>query len=259
MDREKAEKILMELVSDDRKEGITSLLEEYYEGDLLEEEKLEIAIQIWPMLPDLVRADSPRVEENIMPLSNIQAFVNKIVKEADAEIQRLAKKSLGVKTSKSVFNLTKIAQHKSMDNVILYGPDQTYMDEFTRQPASKWSLIERNKGFGLVVDDVWDIDFESIWRGNLMDKYSRPYRNDDGEYVGGYIQKRFEVDKWIPETNNYQLLPGQRRRAYVPEQRSIEARMVAQRSSGDAPYESNDQSKPFNWKEASSNLTKKKS
>jgi len=246
-----AEDILMELVPSEQQETITSALEEYYEaGDLTDEDKLELAIKIWPILPDYVKEDKPGIQENIMELPYTEAeYIKQIVKESEETIKKLAQQDSKTKGS---FNLKKTAQHKSMENVILYGPEQTYIDEFTRQPASDWSLVERNKGFGLVVDDVWDIDWESVWRGNIMDKYSRPYRDKDGNWVGGYIQKRFEVDKWIPEANNYQLKPGEKRRPYIPEQRSIEARMVAQRASNDCPYEGTEKEKPFNWKEASS-------
>jgi hypothetical protein len=86
-----------------------------------------------------------------------------------------------------------------------------------------------------------------------MDKYSQPYRNDKGEWVGGYINKRFDVDRNIPEGNNLQLLPGQRRRPYLPEFATIEARMEASRKkmAEDRRYEPTDtEAKPYNWKEA---------
>ena len=170
--------------------------------------------------------------------------------EVDEAIKKIAKKIVKKNKSK-VFNLKKTAQHKTMNNVVLWGPSQSRIDPFLHQPVSDWNIVERNKGFGLVVDDIWNIDYETIWRENIMDKYSRPYKNKDGEWVGGYIQKRFEVDKWIPEKNNYQLKPGQLRKDYIPEERLTETRMVAQRASADSPYKSDDKSKPFNWKEAS--------
>jgi hypothetical protein len=69
------------------------------------------------------------------------------------------------------FNLTKNAQHKTIDNMIMWGPQPTpRIDPFLRQPISDWHIVERNKGFGLVVDDIWNIDYETIWRQNIMDK-----------------------------------------------------------------------------------------
>ncbi len=80
-----------------------------------------------------------------------------------------------------------------------------------------------------------------------MDKYSRPYKDADGNWVGGYIQKRFEVDKNIPENTNLQLKPGQLRRPVVPEHGTMESRLQAARSKGDIAG-AVDTSKPFNWK-----------
>jgi hypothetical protein len=132
----------------------------------------------------------------------------------------------------------------------MYGPGQVRFDPFYRQPVSNYSLVERNKGFGLTIDDIWDIDYEAIWRGNIMDKYSRPYRDKDGNWVGGYINKRFEVDQWIPEGNNYQLKPGQRRKPRLPEHGVIEGRLEAAREKGDIVGGPVVEGKPFNWKEA---------
>jgi len=135
----------------------------------------------------------------------------------------------------------------------MYGPESVRIDPFLKQPVSDQHIVERNKGFGLVVDDVWNIDWETIWRSTIMDKYSRPYRDADGNWVGGYIQKRFEVDKNIPETSNYQLKPGERRKPYLPEYGLTEARLQAARASGDIEGGPDiNREKPFNWKEASS-------
>jgi hypothetical protein len=170
------------------------------------------------------------------------------------EIQDILKKiasKVVEKQSSASFNLKKQAQHKALDNVIMWGPTPTpRVDPFLRQPVSDWHIMERNKGFGLVVDDIWNIDYETIWRQNIMDKYSRPYRDKDGNWVGGYIQKRFEVDKNIPVTNNLQLKPGQRRKPVLPEYGLTEGRLQLARANKDQPEEGWDTSKPFNWKEA---------
>ena len=135
----------------------------------------------------------------------------------------------------------------------MYGPHEKRFDPFLRQPVSDWSIIERNKGFGLTFDDVWDVDYEAIWRGAVMDKYSRPYRDTEGNWVGGYINKRFEVDHNIPATNNYQLKPGETRRPTPPEYGSTESRLQAARADGDIEGGPDvNRTEPFNWKEASS-------
>ena len=178
-------------------------------------------------------------------------FLNRIT----ASIKEAADKAGSAKRAKTsnVFNLKKIAQHQTGSNVIMWGPGQTRIDPFYRQPVSDWHIMERNKGFGGDIDGYWGVDWEAFWRGNVMDKYSRPYRDTEtGEWVGGYIQKRFEVDKWIPEANNMQLLPGERRKPILPEYGSTEARLQAMRNKNDGHLgrEFNDTSKPFNWREA---------
>jgi len=169
-------------------------------------------------------------------------------------IKKLAQNIVN-KNKKKAFNLTKTAQHKTLDNAILWGPGQTRIDPFLHQPVSDWHIVERNKGFGLVVDDIWNIDYETIWRENIMDKYSRPYKNKEGDWVGGYLNKRFEIDRNIPVASNMQLKPGQLRKPILPEYGNTESRLQAARASGDIAG-AIDISKPFNWKEASS---KKKS
>ena len=220
---------------------VKEMIEQFYDlqGDAMSNDReLEVVTgQIFDYLPESVKEGSeiPVLQKQFQTINDI------IKKVAQNNVNKNKKKS---------FNLTKTAQHKTMDNAILWGPGQTRIDPFLHQPVSDWHIVERNKGFGLVVDDIWNIDYETIWRENIMDKYSRPYKNKDGEWVGGYIQKRFEVDKNIPETSNMQLKPGQLRRLILPEYGNTESRLQAARAKGDIAG-SNDTSKPFNWKEAS--------
>ena len=144
------------------------------------------------------------------------------------EIFKTAQKYVKKEENK-VFNLKKTAQHKTIENVVTYGPSEKRFDAFLREPVSDWSIVERNKGFGLVVDDIWNIDYEAIWRGTIMDKYSREYRDKDGNWVGGYLNKRFEIDRQVPVTSNYQLKPGQKRKPILPEYGNLESRLQFQR------------------------------
>ena len=205
----------------------------------------QIAGQIYDLLDDSVKAVPDDTEFGI-PTA---------IAETNEIIKKLAKEYVAKKAT--AFNLTKTAQHKTEENVILHGSQNKKFDPFYRQNVSDWSIIERNKGFGLVFDDITDIDYEAIWRGTVMDKYSRPYRDKEGNWVGGYINKRFEVDHNIPETNNYQLKPGQLRRATPPEYGSTESRLQAARAAGDIKGGPEvDKTKPFNWKEASAKKKK---
>lgn len=201
----------------------------------------KIAGQIFDTLPGSLKAE----EDSGIP-AQLSGFG-----EVENILKKIAKRTAN-KNKKKKFNLKKTAQHKTLQNTIMWGPgEKRKNDPFLHQPVSDWHIVERNKGFGLVVDDVWNIDYETIWRENVMDKYYRSYRDASGNWVGGYIQKRFEVDKNIPETSNYQLKPGQLRKPILPEYGNLESRLQTARSKGDIPGSPFvDKTKPFNWKEA---------
>jgi len=232
--------------------------ENYIRGVLSEEdwssktsiEQEEIGLNILKILPPELKLPDPESKDQMYA-----PFVTSCIEETNKMIKKMAKQD--VKKENKSFNLSKTAQHQSVDNTITYGPDEKRIDPFYRMPVSDWHIIERNKGWGQDIGGIWNIDYETIWRENIMDKYSRPYRDKEGNWVGGYIQKRFEVDKNIPETNNLQLKPGQRRRPILPEYGNTESRLQAARAKGDiegGPVV--DRTEPFNWKEAQ---TKKKS
>jgi hypothetical protein len=230
---------------------IEDYLDQFYQGDVDSNEKIKIASNIYDLLPSNIKVPDVNTE-GFVPATYRSAEIS----ESEEEIKKLAKQYSNEKHVKP-FNLNKTAQQKSIDtSVIMYGPDQMRIDPFYRQPVSDYLIMERNKGTGLVVGDVWNIDWESIWRGTIMDKYSRPYRDNDGNWVGGYIQKRFEVDKNIPVTSNLQLKPGQKRKPILPEYGNIGTRLEAAREKGEIAGEPVVAGEVFNWKEASS---KKKS
>ena len=252
-DRASAAAIIGGKIPETYEQSLNDALEQFYEGELTEEEKLQVASRIFEILPDEDKVLEADPDKGIIPANYTE--VSAFVKDVDKQIRKMAQQD-----TKKTFNLTKTAQHKgAVDNMFMYGPSETRIDPFLRQPISDYHIVERNKGFGLVVDDIWNIDWETIWRGNIMDKYSRPYKDKDGNWTGGYIQKRFEVDKWIPEENNLQLKPGQLRKPYIAKERSTEARLEAMRQdhADERGYEPASSGKPYNWsKEAS---TKKKS
>ena len=232
-------------------EVIKGGVERFYRDNITEQEKLEIAMKIYDILPNSARVEQPD-EGSVVeaPFEDVMDVVSK----SNEDIKKVANKDASRnKKSSNGFNLKKHAQAGTVENVIMYGPEEKRIDPFSRQPASDWSVIERNKGFGLVVDDVWNIDWEALWRGNIMDKYSRPYRDNDGNWVGGYIQKRFEVDKWIPPETNLQLPPGQTRKQYLPGQGNIEERLETMRKekAKERGYEPQSSGNPYNWKTAS--------
>lgn len=252
MGRAEAENKLLSYISDPQGQEIArKTMEIVFEYDLNPQEQLEAMSQVWDYIPDALKTTTEQMtsiegefvnnqEQTMANLENIK----KIVEASNEEIRKLAQKD----EPKSGYNFKKQAQHKTYENVVLWGPEsRNNVDPFTGQPTSDWHVFERNKGWDFRIGDRWDIDFEAFWRGNIMDKYSRPYRDEDGNWVGGYIEKRFEVDRWQPEENTYMLRPGERRKPRPAELGNLEARMEVYRGNKD---------QVFNWKEASS---KKKS
>ena len=213
--------------------NIWNILEDYLEtqdDELLVKEEKEQPFE--GNKPEVVEDNK---NNNLGVMANMDN-IEQIIKESEAAIKKMASESKG-------YNFTKTAQHQTGEEIVLWGPNTKRISPFNGMLETDWHVYERNKGWGFRAGDLWNIDFETVWRQNIMDKYSRPYRNKDGEWVGGYIQKRFEVDKWIPEENNLQLKPGQKRR---PTTLNYEGRMEEYRGN-----------KTYNWKEASANSKKK--
>jgi hypothetical protein len=245
-------------------------LQRWFESDN-SETKSTYQTLIYHALPEDMKNQEPGdMEGQNIPVQDTEfgdtAFseeITRIITSSSDEIKKEVKKVIKKRSAKK-FNLSKTAQHKTDQNVIMWGPGEKRPDPFLRgQPVSDWHIMERNKGFGRDIDGYWGVDWEAVWRGSIMDKYSRPYRDSKtGDWIGGYIQKRFEVDKSIPEgRNNYQLLPGERRKAYLPEYAGTEARLQAMRNKNDGNLGRvfNNTSEPFNWREAKSQTTIKQS
>jgi hypothetical protein len=169
--------------------------------------------------------------EESVPATFVESSVNDIVLKTNDMIKEIAIKVASANINKP-FNLRKESQYHGHDftEFINFGPESKRMLPYsnTGMLANDWHVWQRAKDHGFIFDDH-AVDFDTFWRGNIMDKYSQPYRNEDGEWVGGYINKRFEVDRNVPEGNNYQLLPGQKRRPGLPEFASMESRLQANR------------------------------
>lgn len=83
---------------------------------------------------------------------------------------------------------------------------------------------------GLKIDDAQVLCGEALWRQAVMDKFSREYKNEDGEWVGGYLNKRFEIHR-DDGGHPYQLKPGRRSAPLHEEAWSHEKRLVEMRKS----------------------------
>lgn len=65
---------------------------------------------------------------------------------------------------------------------------------------------------------------EALWRRHVADKFSREFKNEDGKWVGGYINERFQV-YYDDGGNPMQLANGERTRLPRPHQYSTERRL----------------------------------
>lgn len=207
-----------------------------------EQSKLDAASTLFEMImPDGAKTNQP-VADDAVPSQLERVNIANVVKETNNVIRKLAEAS-AASSKKTIFNL-KTAQHKTLENVIVLGPND-HIDQFTGQLINDWHLVERNKGFGLKIDGVLNLDFEKVWRENIMDKYTLDY-----------IEKRFEVDSVVPPLSNYSLAPGETRRITPPEYSHTEARLEANRAkmNKDRGYSPSEKGEPFNWKKASSNV-----
>jgi len=113
------------------------------------------------------------------------------------------------------------------ESYVMYGCKDNRMCPKTRNLVSTY-ICRFHCLDGLAVDDTQILCGEAIWRGNIMDKFSREYKDKDGTWMGGYIRKRFQVDQ-NDGGHPYQLKPGQRQRpiaenAWSPEKRLQELR-----------------------------------
>lgn len=103
---------------------------------------------------------------------------------------------------------------------------------------------------GIVIDDNKTICGEALWRAHGMDKFSREYVDAEGEIVGGYLNKRFEINRNVPEENKMRLKPGETRKPRPAAWGNMESRLQDMRSkegqSRDYRPETNT-GDPFEW------------
>lgn len=65
---------------------------------------------------------------------------------------------------------------------------------------------------------------EALWRRHVMDKFAREFKNDEGKWVGGYINSRFQVFH-DDGGNQMELANNERTRKPRPHQYSTERRL----------------------------------
>jgi hypothetical protein len=206
-------------------------LKDFYQQDENSESSADVVDRAFLIYSDMI---SP----SVVPVDAIEkaaTAVDRVVEASDEQIailaERVAKSIKTVKTAskENVFNLTKQASHGDMDKTVIFGPTQVRPSPIIRDVESNLSALERNKSNQFFFGGIYDIDFETLWRGNVMDKYYRPFDGDHGLSGGGYIEDRFEVNKVIPVGNDLRVPADGSSRPFIPEFRSFEARMSAAR------------------------------
>lgn len=218
------------IVGSDQASSFEDGLRRFYEQPDQSNESNKVAMDLFDIYSSMVNAN---VQPIMAETKSASSGIDSLVDETDNIITKMARNAAQIMSKRS-FNLSKTAQQKSLsDSVILTGPSQVSMSPFTRDLQSGLHLVEQNKGFGLRIGDILDVDFEAIWRGNVMDKYYRSTRDSSGMYGGGYIDDKFEVNRHIPVGNDYQLPPGIRHRPYIAESGLLEARMEVARGNKD--------------------------
>lgn len=96
-----------------------------------------------------------------------------------------------------------------------------------RQPVSTF-ICRYHCLDGLNIDDHQTLCGEAIWRQTVMDKFSREYRDKDGKWVGGYLNKRFEIQQ---DDGGHPALikPGERSNPIHEDAWSLEKRLAEMR------------------------------
>jgi hypothetical protein len=227
-------------------------LKRFFSSDLENEDAADLVNDIFSIYSSSI---GPEIEP-IMTQKQSNEIINDMIKRSRESLSVISdyicNNLVDSVENNSNFSMKKEAQHKGMENIYYFGPDSVSVSPFTNDIQSGLHRVEQNKGFGLVLDDIKDLDYEAIWRQNIMDKYTQPYRDENGNYVGGYLNKRFEINRNIDPINNMQLPPGVRNRPYVPELGSTEARMEVARGNKDKL------SDPFTFSNVDLNLKKKR-
>ena len=206
-------------------------LQAFFEADENSQQAVDLAAQAFQAYssasPTVMKVDAQQ---------RVASSIDAIVMASDEEIALLAEKAASsyrdmIKSASSVrkFNLSKTASHGDMKNVMLFGPGQVKPSPIIKDIESNISAVERNKSNGFFVGDVYDIDFESLWRGNVMDKYYRAFDGKHGLSGGGYIDDRFEVNRNIPVGNDLRVPQDGSPRPFIPEFSGTEARLEASR------------------------------
>lgn len=213
---------IMSLVGPENEDAVKDALSKFFQG-------LASALQfIYDMLVDAGLA-SPIDAEVVEKLMNQHPELNEQQKQA-AKLAGLflPELSSGMNTVAGA-KLDKTAATAAYPAYESYGSGENRMCPKIRQPVSTY-ICRYHCLDGLNIDDHQTVCGEAIWRQAVMDKFSSEYRDADGNWVGGYLNKRFETHR--DNAGHPALLaPGQRQAPIHEDAWSLEKRMQEMRRS----------------------------
>lgn len=231
---EAASTILETVTGDMQEQEIASAVKELLSLDLNRDQAKASAIfgQLYDMLPaQLKTMGQPQQDANMQPMPTGAPMPAPGAPMTASKTASVIKHSL----SDQVINnqMTKTAADHFGQEYVLYGPTEKRicpklrgkgMGDVVSEYICRHHCLD-----GIVIDDNKTICGEALWRANSMDKFSREYVDADGNTVGGYLNKRFEINRNVPEENKMRLKPGETRKPRPPEMGNMESRMQAMR------------------------------
>lgn len=216
-----ADEILGVIAGEIQEEEVKSIIESLrqlnYETD--QDQALSVFGKLYKILPEYLKTKEITMS-NSAPKGIIKFNLSEHV--------------LNNKKSEQVVGMTKTAADQFGHQYLLYGPTEKRICPKLRGKGGGQSgsgdivseyVCRHHCLDGIVIDDNKTICGEALWRANVMDKYSREYVNEDGDTVGGYINKRFTVERNVPEENKMRLKPGEIRKPRPAAWGNIESRM----------------------------------
>ncbi len=223
----------------------TSMFDSSHWSDAPPDEKATVAAKIFQSLPpNMIAEGQMGSQNNTVTAPQKSVHIQNTVAASNAAIHKLALKLAFKANVKAGFNL-KTAAGLQTETYSLFDENSPSLDiGRTNQILTNRDVVERNRSWGLKPTDVFSrlgIDYDNLWQTFIMDRFYSEYQDKDGQWKGGYLDRRFETDKTDNTLNNYQLRPGEKRKPYLPEYGSTEARLETARGG-----------KTFNWKEAKS-------
>lgn len=230
--------VLSQFKGDIQEQDVKDILDRFWNLDARQdqEQAMELFGLLYELLPGNLKQTEPTMGNNnpkgIIKFNLSDHVLNN--KEHQAKTEFLD----GLRKDANSGGMIKTAADQFGQQYVLYGPTEKRICPKLRgkgggQPGSGDVVSEyicRHHCLdGIVIDDNKTVCGEALWRAHTMDKFSREYVNENGDIEGGYLNKRFEINRNTPEENKMRLKPGETRKPRPAEWGSLESRMQAMR------------------------------